>query len=115
VYNVIGLPGILSVFYPWPARAPIKKLLVLQKLARGSCARQQASQAISTHDDCYSSVIKYQATIVKGQLGGVSEELMLDSVLSVSLVQCDILSNIQNIVDAPLNRTLHLMTVSGDQ
>ena len=61
------------------------------------------------------AVVKSQATIVKGQLGGVSVDLMLDSGSSVSLVQCDILSSTKNIVDIPQARPLRLVTASGDQ
>ena len=61
------------------------------------------------------AVVKSQATIVKGQLGGVAVDLMLDSGSSVSLVQCDTLSNIQNIVDTPQARPVRLVTASGDQ
>ena len=61
------------------------------------------------------AVVKSQATIVKGQLGGGTVDLMLDSGSSVSLVQCDTLSNIQNIVDTPQARPLRLVTASGDQ
>ena len=61
------------------------------------------------------AVVKSQATVVKGQLGGVTVDLMLDSGSSVSLVQCDILSNIKNIVDTPQVRPSHLVTASGDQ
>ena len=61
------------------------------------------------------AVVKSQATVVKGQLGGVAVDLMLDSGSSVSLVQCDILSNIKNIVDAPQARPLRLVTALGDQ
>jgi len=61
------------------------------------------------------AVVKSQATIVKGKLGGVSLDLMLDSGSSVSLVQCDILSSIQNNVDTPQVRPLHLVTTKGDQ
>ena len=61
------------------------------------------------------AVVKSQATIVKGQLGGIVVDLMLDSGSSFSLVQCDIRSNIQNIVDTPQARPLHLVTASGDQ
>jgi len=60
-------------------------------------------------------IVKSQATIVKEQLGGITVDLMLDSGSSISLVQCDILSNIQNIIDAPQARPLHLVTASGDQ
>jgi len=61
------------------------------------------------------AVVKSQATIVQGQLGGVAVDFMLDSGSSVSLVQCDILSNMQNIVNIPQARPLCLMTASGDQ
>jgi len=61
------------------------------------------------------AIAKSQATIVKRQLGGITVDLMLDSGSSVSLVQCDILSNIQNIVDTPQTRPLCLVTASGDQ
>jgi len=109
------------VFYLWPAREFIKKLLVLGKRARGICNGQQVPLSISPHIDLRDvltvtvAVVKSQATIVKGQLGSVSVDLMLDSGLSVSLVQCDILSSIKNIVDAPQARLLRLVTAPGDQ
>ena len=58
------------------------------------------------------AVVKSQAM---GQLGGITVDLMLDSGSSVSLVQCDIPSNIQNIADILQARPLHLVTSSGDQ
>ena len=104
MYNVISLPG-SSVLYLWPARASIKKLLVSGNRARGVCNGQQTPSSISPHIDLKDvltvtvAVVKSQATTVKGQLGGVSVDLMLDSGSSVSLVQCDILSSTKKILD----------------
>ena len=61
------------------------------------------------------AVVKSTATIIKGSLGGVGVELMLDSGSSVSLVQCDVLKGAQNIAQVTAGRPIQLVTASGDQ
>ena len=59
-------------------------------------------------------VVKSGATTIKGKLGGVAVEFMLDSGSSVSLVQCDILKSVKNMTQVDTTKILRLMTASGD-
>ena len=52
--------------------------------------------------------------MIKGKLGGVAVEFMLDSGSSVSLVQCDILKSVKNMTQVDTTKTLRLVTASGD-
>ena len=52
--------------------------------------------------------------MIKGKLGGVAVEFMLDSGSSVSLVQCDILKSVKNTTQVDTTKTLRLVTASGD-
>ena len=61
------------------------------------------------------AVVKSRATVITGRLGGVSVELMLDSGSSISLVQRDVLSQVQDIVRVKATRFLPLVTASGEQ
>ena len=94
------------------------------KRQRGACTGQQASLPVSParnlnlqNDNAIITVavVKSTATIIKGSLGGVGVELMLDSGSSVSLVQCDVLKGAQNIVQVTAGRPIQLVTASGDQ
>ena len=92
--------------------------MVSGKRAGGVCTGQQASPPISPTADVMTvtvAVVKCQATIVKGVLGGVAVDIMLDSGSSVSLVRCDLLSNMKNVIEAPQAKSIHLVTASGDQ
>ena len=61
------------------------------------------------------AVVKSTATVIKGTWGGVSVEMMLDSRLSLSLVQFDVLQGAQNVIQVTAARPIHLVTASGDQ
>ena len=56
------------------------------------------------------AAIKSTATLVKGKLGGVSVEVMLDSGSSVSLVQFDTLEGVSNVVQVTIARHFKLVT-----
>ncbi|XP_065888767.1 uncharacterized protein [Dysidea avara] len=60
------------------------------------------------------AAIKSSATVLKGKLGGVEVELMLDSGSSVSLVQSNILQKARNVTQVAA-RPIELVTASGDQ
>ena len=60
-------------------------------------------------------VVRSQATIVKGELGEVAVNVMLDCGSSVSLVQCDLLTGMKDVVDVQCTKSLRLVTASGDQ
>lgn len=101
------------MFFLWPIRSPGKKLLVPGKRTGGACTGQQASPPISLTTDVMTvtvAVVKCQATIVKEELGGVAVDIMLDSGSSVSLVRCDLLSNMKNVIEAPQAKSIHLVT-----
>ena len=57
--------------------------------------------------------VKSKATVITGRLGGVPVELMLDSRLSISLVQRDLLAQAQDVVQVKAKRLLQLVTASG--
>ena len=112
------------MFQLWQARTSFKRLLASGKRQRGACTGQQASLPVSParnlnlqNDNAIITVavVKSTATIIKGSLGGVGVELMLDSGSSVSLVQCDVLKGAQNIVQVTAGRPIQLVTASGDQ
>jgi len=68
-------------------RSPGKQLLVPRKRTGDACTGQQASTPISPIADVLTvtvDVVKCQATIVKGELGGVAVDIILDSGSSVS-------------------------------
>ena len=52
--------------------------------------------------------------MIKGKLGGVAVEYMLDSGSLVSLVQCNILKSVKNMTQVDATKTLQLVTASGD-
>ena len=60
------------------------------------------------------AAVKCGATMIKGKLGGIVVEFMLDSGSSVSLVQCDILKSVKNMTQVDTTTTLWLVTASGD-
>ena len=60
------------------------------------------------------AAIKSSATVLKGKLGGVEVELMLDSGSSVSLAQSNILQKARNVTQVAA-RPIELVTASGDQ
>ena len=59
----------LSVFYLWPARTAIKKLLASGKQVRGTCTGQQASPSISPHTDM-TDVMTVTVAVVKSHSKG---------------------------------------------
>ena len=61
------------------------------------------------------ALVKSQATIVKGELGGKAVDVMLDSGSSVSLVQSSTLTGMKDVVGVQCARSLWLVTASGDQ
>ena len=58
--------------------------------------------------------MKSTATMIKGRVGGVEVELMLDSGSSVSLVRHDVLQDAHNITQVAV-RLIQLVTALGDQ
>ena len=70
------------MLFVWSTRSPSKKLLVLGKRTGDVCTGQQASPSISPIADVLTvtvAVIKSQATMVKGEVGGIEVDSMLDS------------------------------------
>ena len=102
-------------FFMWSTRSPSKKLLVPGKRTGHACTGQQASPPISSIADILTAtvaVVKCQATIAKGELGGDAVDIMLDSGSSVSLVWCDLLSTMKNVSEARQPKSVQLVTAS---
>ena len=92
--------------------------MVPGKRTGDTCTGQQASPPISPTANVLTvtvAVIKSQATVVKGEVGGIEVDIMLDSGSSVSLVRCDLLSTMNNVREAPQPKPIQLVTASGDQ
>ena len=80
------------------------------------CVGQQASRVPISPEEVnvvMVAAVKSRATVITGRFGGVPVELMLDSGLSISLVQCDLLAPAQDIVQVRSKRPLQLVTASG--
>jgi len=100
-----------------------KKIVGIREMAtRRACTGQQASLPVSSANNLQNEntvitvvIIKSMATVIEGTLGGVTAELMLDSGLSISLVQCDVLKDAKNVVQVAAARPIQLVTASGDR
>jgi len=110
------------MLFLWPAWTSCKKLLVSGKRAGDTCTGQQAFlltiSPITDLKDIMTvtvAVVKSQATMVEGELGYVTVDFMLDSGSAVSLVQCDVLLKMKNVLQVSEIKPLRLVTASGDQ
>ena len=83
----------------------------------GAWTGQQASPSTSLTSDITTvtvAAVKCTATMIKGKLGEVAVEFMLDSGSSVSLIQYDLLKSVKNVTRVNMVKALQLMTASGD-
>jgi len=99
------------MFLLWQARPSFQGLLVPGKRQWGTWEGQQTSLTTTSpttdlHTDTIITVaaLKSIATLIKGKLGGVPVELMLDSGSSVSLIQVDTLEGAADVVEVAAAR-----------